>query len=974
MSGVSRIIQSRQRRNSNASRSFTRRLSRVSIAFLVLLALSFSTSILYFSFFYSGLLDELPASEIFIPSLTQRENQQYNPTRIYDRTGQHLIAVLENPNTRGQKYHYLDQEESPNLPQALILATISTVEPNYWINPGLSLESISNTNRPTVAQKIIRLFELPEKSRTIEQTIQEWILAAQIIDTYGHEQILEWYLNSEYYGNLAYGADAAARAYFGKPASKLNLAESATLAAAASTPTINPIDNPIASQEARDRILKKMFQQGVINQDQFNSAISQEMARPSAETFPINLEPAFTTLVIEQLSKFIPPDRIYRGDLKIISSLDYELQNQIDCTVQNQLLRISGEGLINQSTSDFENCEMARLLPSITDDGEGQDLPLGIEVLVMDPKEGRILAYKRSVSGDQTKKFSMGHPPGSIITPFIYLTSFTRGTSPATLLWDTPTNIPSGITNIEDQDYQYHGPVNLRTALANDYLVPALQLLARMDPDQVWQTAARLGLTKLQVPPGDGTYRLLFEGGEVDIKELSQAFGVLANQGILSGIPMNNNRPDDANSLILPQVVLQVYDNTGIEQMDCTIPISECHPTKRPVLSQELAYLINDVLSDESARWPTLGHPNSLEIGRPTAAKIGKTNSNQGNWTIGYTPDLLASVWVGSQESSSREQTPINWTADLWRAVFQFASKDYPLNDFPSPSNVSEIEVCFPSGMLPSKDCPQVVNEVFISGNEPTQVDNLYKAFQINSETGNLATIYTPPALLKDQVFLNYPPEAQEWARENGIPEIPGAYDVLNIENTRDNNAYIISPQLFSTIKGVVPIKGRASGKDFVSYRLQYGSGLNPEYWYQIGTESFNEVQNGQLGIWDTSQLSGLYVLQLLVSYEGDKVSSSTIQVTIDNEEPAIDILYPHDGQILDMEETSSITILADASDNLGIAQVEVSIDGELLASLDSPPFAVPWNITGGEHIIRVTAQDHAGNKKSSRITIVVTE
>jgi membrane carboxypeptidase/penicillin-binding protein len=974
MSGVSRIIQSRQRRNRNAARSFTRLISGISITFLVLLVLVFSISIIYFSFFYADLLDELPPSEGFLPFLTHRENQQYDPTRIYDRTGQHLIAVLENPSTRGQKYHYLSQEDQPALPQELILATISSVEPNYWNNPGLSLESIYNTNRPTIAQKIIRLFELPENSRTDNQTVQEWILAAQIIDTYGHDQILEWYLNSEYYGNLAYGADAAARAYFGKPASKLNLAESATLVAAASSPTINPIDNPIASKEARDRILKKMFDQGLINQEQFNSAISQEIPHQSAEKFPVNLEPAYTSLVIQQLSNFIPEDRIFRGNLKIITSLDYELQSQVDCTVQNQLKRISGEGQNNQSTNNFENCEMARLLPSIPDIVERQDLQLGIEVLVMDPKEGQILAFNQSVSGDQTNNFSIGHPPGSIITPFIYLTSFTRGTSPATLLWDTPANIPAGIANIQDQDYQYHGPVNLRTALANDYLVPALQLLARMDPDQVWQTAARLGLTKLQVPPGDGTYKLLFEGGEADIKELSQAYGVLANQGILAGIPNNNHNPDDANSPILPQVILQVQDNSGVEQLNCTNPISECHPIKRPVLSQELAYLINDVLSDESARWPTLGHPNSLEIGRPTAAKIGKTNSNQGDWTIGYTPDLLASVWVGSQESSLRDQTPINWTADLWRAVFQFASKDYPQNDFPSPTNVNEIDVCFPSGMLPSKDCPQVVKEVFISGNEPTQVDNLYKTFQINSESGNLATIYTSPALIKEQVFLNFPPEAQEWAQENGIPEIPEDYDVLNIESIRDNNAYIISPDLFSTIKGVIPIKGRATGEEFISYRLQYGSGLNPEYWYQIGVETFDNVQNGQLGIWDTSQLSGLYVLQLLVSYEGDKVSSSTIQVTIDNEEPVIDIRYPHDGQTLNTYETGSITILADASDNLGIELVEVSIDGELLTSLDSPPFAVPWKITSGEHIIRVTAQDHAGNKNSSRVTIVVPE
>ncbi|MCK4726824.1 MAG: transglycosylase domain-containing protein, partial [Anaerolineales bacterium] len=490
------------------------------------------------------------------------------------------------------------------------------------------------------------------------------------------EQILEWYLNSEYYGNLAYGVDAAARVYFGKSASELNHAEAATLAAAAISPNLNPIDAPAASEEAKVRILYEMFEQGFMTADQLETSLEQELVFRSSRDFPVNIEPAFTNLVIDQASQFISEERIYRGGLEIITSLDYELQTQVECTVEHQINRITGGDFDGITGLDFDECEMARLLPSNYEASAGQDFTINADVLVMDPQAGQILAMVGNSNGRQEQDIFSGHPPGSILSPFIYLTSFTRGTSPATLLWDIPANIPSGLTDIQRGIEQFHGPVSLRTALANDYLVPGLQILTQMDPEQVWQTAERLGLTRLQIPPGDGTYRILFQGGETDLAELSQAYGVLANQGVLAGITQSNSTPGDSNSPIRPQVVLKVLDDSGFEQLDCTDPITECHIIKRPVISKELAYLVTDVLSDETARWPSLGHPNSLEIGRPAAAKIGSTHSREDIWTIGYTPDLLAGVWIGSEETSLDNSLAPEWAAGMWHAVLQYTSKD----------------------------------------------------------------------------------------------------------------------------------------------------------------------------------------------------------------------------------------------------------------------------------------------------------
>ena len=217
-----------------------------------------------------------------------------------------------------------------------------------------------------------------------------------------------------------------------------------------------------------------------------------------------------------------------------------------------------------------------------------------------------------------------------------------------------------------------------------------------------------------------------------------------------------------------------------------------------------------------------------------------------------------------------------------------------------------------------------------------------------------------------------FPPEAEEWANEAGIHKIPENYDVLDIDINQDSDASITSPPMFSTIKGSVQIFGRAAGEGFVSYRLQVGAGLNPDSWYLIGDEVDEAVNNGKLGTWDTSELSGLHILQLLVAYDNDRVASSLVQVTIDNQVPEINFRFPEDGQIIDSHEIDSITILADASDNLGIDKVEISIDGDILASINSPPYAVPWRITSGKHIIRGTAYDHAGNKTDTRVQIIV--
>jgi membrane carboxypeptidase/penicillin-binding protein len=972
MSGIQQIINSRHRREKRERSRFIKRLSRFALFVVVVLSLIFSIIIIATSIFYANLSKNLPSLDTLPLLLESPDGQLPPPTRLLDNSGQHLLAILENSNASGRKYLSLQADNRPQIPNSLISATIASTDPGFWTNRGFTWDGIQTGTQSTITQQLISDNLLWDQAPSIKRSIVERILATQANARYGREKILEWYLNSTDYGNLAYGADAAARIYFGKPATRLSLAETAIVVAAAGSPSLNPIDAPIAALEAKDKILQEMYAQEMISADQLRAALDEQLEFEPAKDFSFDLAPDFTKLAVEQASQFIPPDRIFRGGVNIISSLNYDLQNQIECTTSTQISRIIHADFEGIGEDGLEECEMARLLPSLQQESSLPDYSIASSVIVTDPNNGQILAMVGGIEPDSNPNNRTGRPPGSILTPFIYLTSFTRGSSPASLLWDIPASLVESFLDIQNPDGRFHGPVSVRTALANDYLVSALQVLTQMDPDQVWHTAQQLGLENLQIPSREGAYRLPFEGGEATLLELSQAYGVLAAQGILAGISQDIGPSQNQNSPINSQVILKVEDNSGNDLVDCTGQITECRTIKRPVISPQLAYLVTDVLSDETARWPSLGHPNPLEIGRPAAAKLGRTTTQNDSWSIGYTPDLVSSVWLGTVDSNQGIAISPNWAAGLWHAVMQYATRGKPVEEFIPPPGISEMKVCYPSGLLPTDECPRIVNEVFTNGNEPTQSDNLFQTYLINRETDRLATIFTSPALIDEKVFMVVPPEAEEWAKETNIPTIPESYDVLDINPIQSMNARITSPTMFSTIRGSVPIIGRAAGEGFDSYRLQIGAGLNPHTWLQIGEDVHNPVQRGKLGVWETNGLSGLYALQLIVTFEEDIVESTTIQVTVDNQKPQVLIRYPQENQEIRLSVTETVTILADVSDDLELAEVEFFINGELVATLNSPPYAFPWKGKTGEHFLRVSAADRAGNVSNARVRILV--
>jgi membrane carboxypeptidase/penicillin-binding protein PbpC len=395
-------------------------------------------------------------------------------------------------------------------------------------------------------------------------------------------------------------------------------------------------------------------------------------------------------------------------------------------------------------------------------------------------------------------------------------------------------------------------------------------------------------------------------------------------------------------------------------------------PQARPVMSAALAYALTDILSDETARWPAMGHPNALEIGRPAGVKTGFTQDLRNAWSVGFTPQRSIGVWVGIDPAGSGDAVDPAAAAGLWHAIVKIAAADLPPDGWTAPQGITEVEVCDPSGQLPTPDCPVIVREIFLQGAEPVQTDTLFRRFEINRETGLLATVFTPPGLIEERVYLVPPPEALIWAAGAGYDTPPENYDLVSQPPPASPDARVEAPVMFANVGGEVAIRGSAGGPGFQSYSVQVGQGLNPQQWLQLETPSTAPVASGELARWDTAGFGGLFAIRLLVVRDDNRVETHIIQVTVDNQPPDLAVLYPAEGQVFAYPETESVTVQLSAADNLLLDRVEVFLDNRLISALAQPPYALALELIPGEHVLRVRAYDLAGNLSESEVHFVV--
>ena len=851
MPSVTEIVHRRRERRADSRRRSDSRVRAGWLGLGYLFSIALAVGIFAFAFAYADLTRDLPNVAQLPVLLNPTNGLLLQPTRITDRTGGVTLFTFA-PSDGPRAYVRLSA-----LPQSLRDATIAAADADFNNHNGYVLSGLDNPDaHPTLAQSLAYDLLLFDEPSSLRRTLRERLLAAQITSDFGRDQILEWYLNSANYGHYAFGIDAAAQLYFGKAVRELTLAESAMLAAVAGAPSLNPFDAPEAAMQRGQELLGVMRDLGLIDEAEYKKAIANwpSPLAPLPITGEGNL--AIVNLAMTQLSSRYDRQRIERGGLVIISTIDFDLQGQSLCLTQIFSARLAAQAL------DENNCASARYLSSLPADANL--VAPSASAIVLDPRTGQILALVGETTRGVESPHMSAHPPGSLLAPFIYLTGFARGLGPASLVWD----IPQG--DIQNADGIFHGPMRLRAALANDYLIPAADVLEQMGAQNAINTARSFGLDLV----ADSAF--VSDSPPASLFDVAAAYSIFAAQGLRNGQTFDDS--------IQPSIVLRVDTLEGAIWLDWSQPESQS------VVTPQLAYLMNHILSDGPARWPSWGNPNVLEIGRPAAVKSGWTGGPDA-WTVGYTPSRVVAVWVGDSSTPLNpphggEVNPppqaggVRAPAALWAALMQTASASLAPDGWSAPAGITEMDVCDPSGLLPTNDCPTIVREIFLNGFEPAQVDNLFRGYQINRETGLLATVFTPAELVERRVFMVVPAEARVWAAESGLPVPPETYDAIQVR-APNPNVNITAPALFADVNGKIQIIGTAAGEGFQYYRIQVGQGLNPREWIQIGGDVRTPAANGLLAEWDTSGLSGLYAIQLIVVYADQRVEIAITQVTV---------------------------------------------------------------------------------------------
>jgi len=930
------------------------------------------------------------AQQLPEPGTITTVEQDFETTKIYDRTGQILLYEVIDPLAGDRTWVDLQ-----DIPLSLRYATIAIEDKTFYENPGYDLEGIARavwnnlTGNPvqggsSITQQLVKNVLIAPEERaelTLERKLKELILAIRISNQYSKDQVLEWYLNTNFYGNLAYGVEAASQVYYGKPSRELTLAEASMLAAIPQSPGLNPIDNFPLAKERQRVVLDLMIEQGYITPEQADIAFGQELdIQPPEQRFNL-LAPHFSIAARKQLERMFGPDLVYRGGLTVYTTLDYDLFLQAECAARTQVLRLSGANpAAVVPASDGSECVAAAQLPALPPEHQAEDHVVNnAAAVVLNAATGEVLAmvgsldyYNPAIDGNFNVAFAE-RQPGSAFKPFTYVTAFEQGYTPGTMVLDVRTAFNVGSAQPyapENFDRQFHGPMSIRDALANSYNIPAVQVLDWVGIDSVIRTAHAMGITTLDRGLDYYGLSLTLGGGEVTLYDLTYAYSVFATGGLMGGSPTPAELRRPGFRTLDPTLILRVEDRNGTILWEYGKNNSFARNT---ILDPALAYLINDILSDEVARRPSVGANSPLQLSRPAAVKTGTTNDYRDNWTVGYTPQLVTGVWIGNTDNTAMQDLPaIVGSAPLWHAIMEYAHTSLPVMEWERPAGIVEMTVCQISGMLPTAYCP-THREIFQQGTEPVAYDTIYQPFLVNKSTNLLATVFTPPELVEERVYQIFPAEAADWVREAGIPQPPTEYDTVDMPNVFGNVA-ITQPAPFSYVGGVVSIQGNAIDPNFSFYRLDYGEGLNPTEWTQIGTNQYSSRFNTELGVWDARLLEGLYSLRLTVVRGNTSLEQFIIQVTVDNTPPTIQIITPRPDQQFRLSD-EFVVIQPFVADNISMDRVEFYVDDELIATSTIAPFNARWLIDStGKHIIQVRAYDAVGNTVASeRIFIEVT-
>ncbi len=928
----------------------------------------------------AGLLYSQATNFLPTPAETIYLDPIIGPTQLYDRSDGTLIYSVEDPLGNQRRWLELDA-----LPDYVISATLLTEDRDYLQTT--QFDTIQTLNRlwryildapvatdQSITGRLVRNAVLPLARRSgLDDTLLEIALVAETERNMSPEALLEWHLNTNYYGNDAYGIDAAAQVYLGKSAEMLTLDEAALLAAIPTAPRFNPFDNEIAARGRQADLLLNMFNNAIINKPQFDQA-SAVVTQLRADFIQRPLfAPEFSVYARQQAQEILDnlgldgARMVARGGLQITTTLDLDLYFQSDCILRAHLDRLAG-GLGNVLAQDNTPCAGVNYL--VQPFGADGSVPPNVGALMMmDTTTGEIYSMVGDVRS-QTRQ------PAVVLHPFVYFEGFLKRLfTPASMVYDIPRSFPGPADGLiytpTNPDGRFRGPLNLRDAMASGLLPPAAYVADSSGMTQVIRRAHLIGFNSLD----ENTYDLdvLARGGGVSVLDTTYAYSVFATMGVQRGVDTQPIAQGFRGRN--PVAVLRIADADGNILWEYDETTRQLSQTK--VFQPSLAYLVNDILSDNTTRQQVLGtQDETLQLNRPSAVVNGLSADKRDSWTVGYTPHLVTTVHLGRLDDAnmSLDDYGRQGSAPIWRALMNYTHdrNALPVDGWTRPADIEEYIVCDISGLVPSDTSPCPTRQEIFPPGSPLLPDTFWQTYEVNTQTGQLATANTPTNLSAEQIYFVPPPDIIEWWTESGQPLPPTDYDTISRPEVL-KAVQILQPADFAYVGGTVDVRGSIDDPNIDYYQVAYGQDVNPTQWLEIGGQQRDYAPGSSLGTWDTSNLNGVYTLQFTVVFNDGSIDTDTKLVTLDNTPPELVLRTGDSINTIRYPAQTVVSLIADATDNLTIERVEFYQNGELLGIDREWPYGFDYEINSvGTEVFSAVVFDQVGNNSQADLTVEI--
>jgi penicillin-binding protein 1A len=635
--------------------------------------------------------------------------------------------------SRGRVLHEFYKENRSviplkQVPRNLVNATLSTEDRSFYEHWGVDLWGVARaalTNMlkmrraeggSTITQQLARNLFLTHE-RTMTRKLKEIALAVRIERAYSKDQILQMYFNQIYFGEGAYGVEAAAKTFFAKPVQEMTLPECALLAGLPANPSLySPRRRPAAARARRAKVLRNMLVTKSITQVEFDNAMSAPLGVTSVR-YSNDRAPYFVEMIRQHLEERYGSNAVYEAGFKVYTTLDADLQQVAERALEKQLGSLEADLKIKQTRATF--------VPPTSDSARAVERTpyLQSALVALDPRNGAIRALIGGRDFNQSnfnRAVQARRQAGSAFKPFVYVAAMDNGFRPTDIIVDEPVSFPGGDGKLYqpgNYDRTFRGPVTLRYALQQSINIPAIKLLRKVGTSLVASYARRMGIKS----PIGQNLSMALGSSEVTLLELVTAYGVFANNGV---------RND-------PLYILKVEDRNG------TV-LEKNAPRPTEVLSQQTAAVMTSML--QSVMDHGTGYP-ARERGflLPAAGKTGTMDDYMDAWFVGYVPSLVCGVWVGFDQKKTigPGMTGARAALPVWSDFMIGATRGRPTEDFPMPLGTLNRQVCAETGMLATDACPDVTTEMFSEGSEPTEYCSAHPGKPLVQPGGSSAS---PPA------------------------------------------------------------------------------------------------------------------------------------------------------------------------------------------------------------------------------------